>query len=112
MVIGSVSSGSAAPARWSSAVLFEKEKAVYEMQVWVEFRRVLLRSCSATETVIEPVVEARLPPSLAVAVTDRVKLGSSAEVAVMVRPASCAGVSVQLPPPLDRKTNRLNSRHT
>src|SRR5260370_28811787 len=63
-------------------------------------------------SVIEPVVEARLPPSLAVAVTDRVKLGSSAELAVMVRPASCAGVSVQLPPPLLVPADRVASLGT
>src|SRR5260370_1131213 len=53
-------------------------------------------ACSASETVIEPVVEARLPPSLAVAVTDRVKLGSTGKAPVMTPAAICSRMPVPL----------------
>src|SRR6266478_3243848 len=43
-------------------------------------------ACSATVTVMVPVVEARLPPSLAVEVTVKVKVPSCAESAVTCRP--------------------------
>src|SRR5260370_157039 len=99
MVIDSFFSNDTAPAETYTLSLHDALPILSSVPLAADTVRLGASACSATETVIEPVVEARLPPSLAVAVTDRVKLGSSAEVAVMVRPGTDAHAPVLQPPP-------------
>src|SRR5260370_767875 len=99
-VIDSVSSSSLAPSASTSAALIESEIGVSSGPLAADTVRLGASACSASETVIEPVVEARLPHALAPATPDSRKLSSASKLTVMVRPASCAGVGVKLPPPL------------
>src|SRR5260370_579734 len=74
MVIDSVSSGSLAPARSTSAALIESEIGVDSMTPAADTGRPWASACSSSLTINKPVVEARLRASLEVAVTDRLKL--------------------------------------
>src|SRR5260370_1130439 len=100
MVIAGVSSGSLAPARSTSAALIESEIGVSSVPLAADTVRLGASACSATETRSEEHTSELQSHLNLVCRLLLEKKKSSAQVAAMVGPESCAWLSVQLPPPL------------